>query len=370
MPSLSSQDITRITDYVAGELTSEELARTEQWIAEDGERMWLAESLRQSRGILREEWVAGVDVDRNVRALMAEVAGRKGAGRNLDRAKMQVGRSVMPIFSTQTLRGWVGGVGVIAGFALVIGLIQGRMSPELSTTQTYTTDATHTASLTLRDGTRVTLTHNTMLQLVDFNPSSRTVMVEGEAYFDVVRSSGAPFVVRSGAVATQVLGTEFLVRHGAGDGTVRVAVAGGKVRVTTQARPNTAITLSAGEVGDITDSTVYVNSISDIAPGAKWAPGQLLFRHTPVATVLQMISRWYGYQFRYADRTLSERNVSIGISTQSSAEALAAIERVLAVNLTIVGDTVTLIPQSIHPIRGMPRVRTYDVWTSTREVGR
>ena len=95
-----------------------------------------------------------------------------------------------------------------------------------------------------------------------------------------------------------------------------------------------------------------------------------MFRDTPLATILQTVSRWYGYQFHYADSTLGTRRVTMMVSTSSSAKALAAIEQVLMVNLAVVGDTVTLIPKSPRSSRSTPRIQTYDVWTPSREVGR
>jgi hypothetical protein len=42
----------------------------------------------------------------------------------------------------------------------------------------------------------------------------------------------------------------------------------------------------------------------------------------------------------------------------------------LAVNLTVVGDTITLVPQPEPSTHRAPRIRTYDVWTPKSEVGR
>jgi ferric-dicitrate binding protein FerR (iron transport regulator) len=167
----------------------------------------------------------------------------------------------------------------------------------------------------------------------------------------------------------QVLGTAFLVRHPADATQVRVAVANGKVHVTA-ARGSTGRTLTAGQVGTVTDSTIQMSAIDDPAPDVEWAPGHIMFRHTPVTSVLQTVSQWYGYHFRYADQTLGTQRVTIMVSTRSSAKALATIERLLDVNVSVVGDTVTLVPQPPRPNQSAPRIRTYDVWTPTSEVGR
>jgi transmembrane sensor len=274
---------------------------------------------------------------------------------------------------TQTLRGWLLGA-TIAGIVAVVFTAHRRTSNVSQEARVYTTNASQQVIITLTDGTQVTLGPSTTLHLTRFDARVRDVVLDaGEAYFRVRSASLAPFTVHSGAVMTQVLGTEFLVRRDMNGARIHVAVADGKVRVTRTAqsdRPDTVVALTAGEISDITDSTIHVSQIHEIARGTEWMPGQLVFHHTAVATILHTLSRWYGYQFRYADPTLAERPVTMGISTESSTDALAAIERVLDVNLTIVGDTVTLVPEPMVPARRALPVRTYDLWMPTREVGR
>jgi transmembrane sensor len=238
-------------------------------------------------------------------------------------------------------------------------------------THVYATRPDQQAILNLDEGTRVTLAPQTTLRILQLGSQERVVRLErGEAYFEVTHVPERPFIVQSGAATAQVLGTAFLMRRDASDQHVRVAVTDGKVRVMVRARVDTGVTLTSGQIGDVTDSTAHVSTTDDLAPGTEWAPGRVIFRHTPLSAVLQAVGQWYGYQFRCADQTLGARDVTMGVSTRSSAEALAEIEQVLAVNLTVVGDTVTLVPHSARSSHGAPRIRTYDVWTPTREVGR
>lgn len=270
-----------------------------------------------------------------------------------------------------TLRRWEMALGMTALALGIFFLTRRTPEPHNDVTRVYMTTAQQQAVVNLNDGTCVTLAPGSTLRLLRYGAHSRTLVLDhGEAYFEVAHVSGLPFVVRSGAATAQVLGTEFLVRHVTGDPHVRVAVNGGKVRVTTQARPDAGVMLTTGQVGDVTDSTTQVSTTNDLASGMEQEPGRIMFRHTPLATVLQTVTQWYGYHFRYTDQTLSTRSVTMMVSTRSSAEALAALEHVLAVNLTVVGDTITLVSQPPRSNRETPRVRTYNVWIPTREVGR
>jgi transmembrane sensor len=264
---------------------------------------------------------------------------------------------------------WIGITG-----ALVLGiavLTRHRSGSDSEITRTYATRAYQQATLNLADGTRITLAPQTAVRLLHFGASVRTVLLDsGEAYFEVAHAAGVPFIVKSGPATTQVLGTAFLVRHIAGDSQVLVAVADGKVRIRTLSHRDAGVLLTSRHIGAVTDSTVHVSAVNDIDPRAQWSRDHMLFRDTPLAIVLQTISQWYGYRFRYADRTMGAQKVTIMVSAKSSAEALATVEQVLAVNLTVNGDTITLVPKPEQSEQTAPRIRTYDVWTPTREVGR
>jgi ferric-dicitrate binding protein FerR (iron transport regulator) len=186
----------------------------------------------------------------------------------------------------------------------------------------------------------------------------------------VAHAEGVPFLVHSGAVTARVLGTRFLLRHDAGTSHTRVAVTDGKILVNAHAAGEVGQTLTAGHIADVIDSTMRTSSMDDLTPGTEWVQGKLVFYHVPVSTVLATLSRWYGYQFRYADSSLSQRSVTIAVSMQSSATALATLEQILSVNVVVKGDTVVLAPQPSPAERGNPQSRNYDVWMPTREVGR
>jgi transmembrane sensor len=265
---------------------------------------------------------------------------------------------------------------VFAGAAvLLLALIVGNAwrlgdrSPA-GVTHVYTTNDTQQGILPLSDGSRVLLSPGTTLRTVDFGNRSRTMILDrGEAYFDVAPSSDAPFAVTSGSVTAQVLGTAFLVRRYVGEHRVRVSVVDGKVHVTSLGRPATEAILTAGYVGEITDSTTQAVTIDDLSPRIEWQHDQMVFRDTPVATVLHTLERWYGFRFICADSALPLRNVTIVLNTSSSASALAKLEQILSVNLTVVGDTITLTPHG-RSTKEAPLGRHYDVWTFPTEVGR
>jgi transmembrane sensor len=237
------------------------------------------------------------------------------------------------------------------------------------TASTFATNATQQAAVTLPDGTRVLLSPRTTLHATGID--GRTVTLDsGEAYFDVATHASVPFIVRSGAMTTRVLGTAFLIRRDPHHAHVRVSVTEGKVRVTTALAHREDLTVTAGQIGDLTDSTTRLSALDDLPPGMERKRDEMVFYHTPVASVLGVIGQWYGLQFHCVDSALLRRSVTIGLSTQSSAEVFSVLQDLLDVNVAVHGDTVTLAARSPRPQPSSPRMRNYDIWTPTRENGR
>jgi len=84
----------------------------------------------------------------------------------------------------------------------------------------------------LPDGSTVLLADNSRLEYNrDFKGNKREVRLWGEAYFDIKEVVGKPFIVKTGKLSTQVLGTAFNVKTSADQQRVVVTVTRGKVKV-------------------------------------------------------------------------------------------------------------------------------------------
>ncbi|MDR1672966.1 MAG: DUF4974 domain-containing protein [Bacteroidales bacterium] len=83
------------------------------------------------------------------------------------------------------------------------------------------------------DGSNITLNAGTVLRYrVDFGKERRDLWLDGEAYF-VVQKSATPFVVHSGNVEIQAVGTQFNVRAYSSEKNVETTLVEGKVAVYT-----------------------------------------------------------------------------------------------------------------------------------------
>jgi transmembrane sensor len=84
----------------------------------------------------------------------------------------------------------------------------------------------------LEDGTVITLQPSAKLAYPNhFSADKREVYLEGEAFFKVAKNAAKPFLVHSGNLLTQVLGTSFTIKPDAATSQIIVAVKTGRVAV-------------------------------------------------------------------------------------------------------------------------------------------
>lgn len=193
---------------------------------------------------------------------------------------------------------------VVAGLALAGRHVRSSGPITYATTTTRTGQVAH---LTLADGTHVTLAPNSTLGVARSFTSHREITLTGEAYFDVVTQQDVPFVVHTGDITTRVLGTQFDVTRYPTDRETRVVVVSGKV--VTGAPRQSSVTLVAGAMGRISDSSAVVTALEDASRLTSWTTGELVFRAAPVRDVVADLARTYNVTIRITDSTLADRRV-------------------------------------------------------------
>ncbi|HVG13880.1 MAG TPA: FecR family protein, partial [Chitinophagaceae bacterium] len=87
-------------------------------------------------------------------------------------------------------------------------------------------------SVQLEDGSVVTLyPHSTLFYPKNFSVHQREVFLEGNAFFEIAKNAAKHFIVHSGGLVTEVLGTSFEIVKDAQTNKVQVSVVTGKVAV-------------------------------------------------------------------------------------------------------------------------------------------
>jgi ferric-dicitrate binding protein FerR (iron transport regulator) len=123
---------------------------------------------------------------------------------------------------------------------LSIGVYRAYIKNRTSFEEVYTRPG-ETRKLILADGTEVWLSPESHLTYPqEFNGPVRNVRLSGEAFFNVSSDPGHPFIVNSGSLQTNVLGTSFYVNAYENRKYVTVTVATGAVSVKAIHHPGTA----------------------------------------------------------------------------------------------------------------------------------
>ncbi len=177
----------------------------------------------------------------------------------------------------------------------------------------YSTGIGEQRSLTLDDGSMVTLDTRSRIR-VRFSPRERNIdLLEGQALFRVAKNDRQPFVVQSDAAAVRAVGTEFdMYRQRAG---LTVTVLQGRVAVTAsssgQRRADDAVLVPAGQqVAVLGSAKVTPSAVADVAAATAWTQRRLIFESTPLAVVVEEFNRYNTRRLVIADPGLSSFHVS------------------------------------------------------------
>jgi transmembrane sensor len=194
---------------------------------------------------------------------------------------------------------------------------------------------------------------------VNYSASERLVTVRrGEASFNVAADAARPFRVLVGTTMVQAVGTIFNVQLGAQD-RIEVTVSEGKVRVTSAQRPPAAtrdtpavaqarqevdMTVAAGELAVIDGPEEAVRQIDALEIEARlaWHQGMLIFRGSPLETVVADVSRYTNVKFTIADDSIRSTRVGGYFRAGDIDALLVALEESFGIQPTRVGDEIIL----------------------------
>lgn len=293
---------------------------------EAGVRRWLAEDPRHAQAfeLATEAWQRSGN-------LPAHLPDVRRPGGSLA-AALHVRRT-----SRTTRLGLLGGAALTLVLAAAFYLLK---DPSLSTG--YAEQKT----VTLADGTEVTLNANSRL-LVGYTDRVRQVTLDrGEALFNVTKHQSRPFVVIIGGRKVIALGTSFDVRRDdAGEPSFSVTLIEGRVAI----RPLTApdlIPLSAMDAITLLNPGQRLRTASnrpdtvDAPPIEKvtaWQHGQLIFEDTSLRDAAKEFNR-YGKRRLTVDGSVSERFRVGGVfrigDPDSFAHAMASAYRLRIIEST------------------------------------
>lgn len=157
------------------------------------------------------------------------------------------------------------------------------------------------SKVTLPDGSQVNLNYESQLKFpAVFTGEVRRVELVGEAYFDVVHNDSMPFIVTTGQVETEVLGTSFNIRSYAPDENTDISLVTGKVKINlVHEVAGKGTYLSPGEQLRYNESSGQaVKSNFNVEEVTAWKEGIILFKDAGFKEFVDQLERWYGVDFQ------------------------------------------------------------------------
>lgn len=206
-----------------------------------------------------------------------------------------------------------------------------------SITGTYKTAVGEQATITLRDGSVITLNTDSEMRVAFTNSERKMELTQGEALFDVRSSPTWPFVVIAGQGKVRAIGTTFsvFVRP---DNT-EVTVVNGVVEVSNAPTVKSGDAMPDSRTVHAQQRIVYNNSLGNVVPldsaqverSISWREGVLNFDGWPLEKVVAEINRYQEEKIEIKDENLKSLKIG-GVFKVTQPESLL---KVLAMDYNI-----------------------------------
>ncbi|HRE51522.1 MAG TPA: FecR domain-containing protein [Flavitalea sp.] len=195
--------------------------------------------------------------------------------------------------------------------------------------------------LTLSDGTRVKLNSESSIYYPTvFDGKERRINITGEAYFEVAKDAGKPFIVSVNGVEVKVLGTHFNVNAFANEEKIKISLAEGSVQVTTGS--GNAVIKPGEQASVAANGKLEINPNADLDAALAWTSGYFIFRDADIVAIMQQVQRWYDVDVHYQD-AIMQRFVARIPRSVTAADFFRILEATGWVHFKIEGRQITVL---------------------------
>ncbi len=164
-----------------------------------------------------------------------------------------------------------------------------------------------TGHLFLFDGTEVWLNSGTKFKYPNhFNQNERNVYIEGEAFFKVKPNKHLPFIVKTGKLEVEVLGTSFNVSAYPDESIQTVVLVEGKVQLNN---------LEGKKIGEMAPGQIATKKDGDTAIQIQkadpyfytsWKDGKITFTGEKLGEIAKKMERWYNVEIKFEKESFKD----------------------------------------------------------------
>ncbi|WP_119079373.1 FecR family protein [Chitinophaga alhagiae] len=232
--------------------------------------------------------------------------------------------------------------------------------------RSITTPYGATRQATLPDGTEVWLNAGSSLTYgPGFGDSQREVTLSGEAFFDVEKDAGKPFVIHTGKMDIRVLGTAFNVKAYPNDQTHEASLIRGAIEVSPLSHPDKKVLLKPNEKivlpnQPLTTSpgmlpeegfkalqrdgyalaAVSVNPADRSVAETAWVTNRLAFMNESFQDIALRLERKFEVKIVFADSSASALRFTATFEDENIRETLEALQYTAPFNFRIDRQTI------------------------------
>jgi transmembrane sensor len=208
------------------------------------------------------------------------------------------------------------------------------------TYSSVTTGKGERKKLTLPDGTMLTMNAGTTISIPsDFGDTTRELVLEGQATFDIQQNIEKPFIIRTGNIRTVVLGTAFDIKAYPGEKGVQVAVLNGKVRIEKQENNHTEV-LAPGVTRNQLLTYDEGSGKHKLKPCkaediAGWRQNRLFFDHATLEEIAQVLERQYNTHITLIGTAKNKCRYTLQLKNEKLENALQLIEQLSGISYQV-----------------------------------
>ena len=212
--------------------------------------------------------------------------------------------------------------------------------------QTYRTALGTLEEVPLADGSRATLSGDSVVSVALSRRERDIDLSRGEAFFAVAKDANRPFVVHVGSREVVAVGTRFAVRRDGGG--LRVVVTEGLVRLESPSAnaPDRLSTtfLPAGSVAviDANGASVRFGTPAEAERALSWRSGVLAFRDTPLAAAADEFNRYGAKRIVMGDAEVAALRVGGNFNWTNADGFVRLLEAGFPVRAERQGDRIVL----------------------------
>ena len=218
---------------------------------------------------------------------------------------------------------------IAAGLALLVGagwFVMNNLNQQPANIELAATE--EVIDQTLSDGSSIKLNQGAKITYPEkFAANTRTVELEGEAFFDVKPDAEKPFIVEAGEATIKVLGTSFNIKSHEGVDSTLVHVESGKVLLYFG---DSQVMLTKGMTGVFYKKTKKVAILDKNSPDHSfWRNRNLSFKRTDLTAAVSKLNNLYNANIRLEINDLSNCTLTVDFENKTINEILDIISLTL-----------------------------------------